>query len=375
MGKIVYLGHYEADEKRHTSPAGVTLMNYIIGAVNEAGYNLTVISPAPLINVEEREREEAFINKKTKCIFLPTVKLNKSLGIFGRYMCADKRSKNLDMELDLTVNDGDTLIVYHSLTLLRAVQRIKRRKNIKLIIQVCEIYADVIGEEKIKKSELEFFTLADSYIFSSPMLEKQINTSHKPYVICLGKYSTEKELTQRKNDGVLHIVYAGTLDPRKGAGTAVEAAAHLSDKYHLHILGFGNKKQREDIINKIEETNRLSKAKITYDGCLKGEEYTRFIQGCHIGLSTQSPQAEFNLTSFPSKILVYLSNGLRVISVRLPAIELSSIGKAVYYYENSNPLCIAEAIMKVDITDSYDGKGLLNELHKNFIKDIKKLLN
>ena len=49
----------------------------------------------------------------------------------------------------------------------------------------------------------------------------------------------------------------------------------------------------------------------------------KFIQKCQIGLCTQNIDAAFNTTSFPSKILSYMSNGLEVVGVNIAAIKNS----------------------------------------------------
>ena len=104
------------------------------------------------------------------------------------------------------------------------------------------------------------------------------------------------------------------------------------------------------------------------------EKYIRFIQSCDIGLSTQNPNAAFNDTSFPSKILSYLGNGLRVVSIRIPAIDLSSIGKYIYYYDRQGPEEIARAILNVDFKEPYDSRKAIMELADKFESEIAKLL-
>ena len=124
----------------------------------------------------------------------------------------------------------------------------------------------------------------------------------------------------------------------------------------------------------ISEVSKKSVATVTYDGLLSGEEYIRFIQSCDIGLSTQNPDAAFNATSFPSKILSYMSNGLRVVSIRIPAIEGSAIGKYMYYYDKQTPEEIAKAIMAVDLNDDYNGRQVISKLDAEFSYDIAKLM-
>ncbi len=61
-----------------------------------------------------------------------------------------------------------------------------------------------------------------------------------------------------------------------------------------------------------------------------------------------------------------MANGLKVVTVRIPAIENSAIGQDVYYYENQTPEEIAKAIMTVDFDDGYKGREKISELDSEF---------
>ena len=107
---------------------------------------------------------------------------------------------------------------------------------------------------------------------------------------------------------------------------------------------------------------------------LSGEDYIRFLQSCDIGLSTQNPDAAFNATSFPSKILSYMANSLQVVSIRIPAIEGSAIGEYMYYYDRQTPEEIAKAIMSVDMSNGMDPRQVIAGLDGTFRRHLKKLL-
>ena len=154
----------------------------------------------------------------------------------------------------------------------------------------------------------------------------------------------------------------------------MSAAEYLSENFWVHILGFGTDAEVRDMKQKISEMNSKIAATITYDGLLQGKEYISFMQKCQIGLSTQNPNAKFNNTSFPSKILSYMANGLRVVTVRIPVVEASAIGDDMYYYDKQEPKEIAEAIQSVDFKDGYDGRRKIQELDEKFKNDLKRLL-
>ena len=140
-------------------------------------------------------------------------------------------------------------------------------------------------------------------------------------------------------------------------------------------MGFGSEEDKQNLLKTIEDVSKKTECTVTYDGLKSGEEYIRFIQSCDIGLSTQNPDAAFNATSFPSKILSYMANGLRVVSIRIPAIESSAIGDYMYYYDRQTPEAIAKAIMQVDLNDGYNGREIISKLDKKFTKEIAELIN
>ena len=113
---------------------------------------------------------------------------------------------------------------------------------------------------------------------------------------------------------------------------------------------------------------------MSYDGLLSGEDYIRFIQSCDIGLSTQNPDAAFNATSFPSKILSYMANGLRVVSIRIPAIEQSAVGDMLIYYDKQTPQEIARAIRAVQMDALYHSRVRIQALDQAVCEQMGGLL-
>ena len=375
MEKIFYMAYYNStnsSERRNAVLSSVNKMNYICEALENNGYNTEIVSASGTTEKKFcKSKKVKLTDKTTLKLFSSLPRLNRIVSVIDRVILKTK----LFLYMIKNTNKDSIVMVYHSLGYMSLVKRLKKLKGFKLIIEAEEIYGDVIGDEKTSQKEYEFFKIADAFIFPTELLSEKVNTEKKPEVIIYGTYHIEKELPKLFSDGKIHCVYAGTLDPRKGEAIAsAESALFLNENYHIHILGFGNEKEKAETLNTIDSISKKSKAKITYDGLLSGEEYIKFIQSCDIGLSTQNPNGKYNDTSFPSKILSYMANGLRVVSVRIPVVEESGIGKCVYYYDEQTPENIAKAIKSIDFSEEYDSRKTIGVLDKAFICDLKTML-
>ena len=273
------------------------------------------------------------------------------------------------------IRSADTIVVYHSLALMRTIRAIKKIKKCNLIIEAEELYSDVTEDEKLRKKEIQYLQIADKYIVITELLNKQINLSGKTRIISHGTYRTNPKYSDKFDDGKVHVVYAGSFDPIKGGGiSAIESAAFLDKHYVLHILGKGTPSQNEMMIHKIAEISQKTECEIVFEGYKTGKEFDAFIQSCHIGLSTQQPDGKYNASSFPSKVLMYMSNGLPVVSVRIPAIETSEVGEYVYYYDTPSPENIAQAIQSVPLDKDLNVSDKLDTLDKEFKEGLAELL-
>jgi glycosyltransferase involved in cell wall biosynthesis len=142
----------------------------------------------------------------------------------------------------------------------------------------------------------------------------------------------------------------------------------------MHILGKGTQADTEIIRQRIQQVSTETGCSIVFDGYKTGKEYDTFIQSCHIGLSTQQPNGKYNVSSFPSKILMYMSNGLPVVSVKIPAVYTSNVGAYIYYYDEPTPANIADAVRSVPTHDYILAREKLRELDEKFKKELSDLL-
>lgn len=376
MSKITYLGYYDIagsdNQNRNITPAATNKMTYICSAMNQSDHDIEIISASGSLNRSYYPGCIKIVLPRTVLRLFPTCGHGGSLRrVISRWWTF----LNMFTYLFLHVKRGQNVIIYHSLGYMEWVKLLKKLKKFYLILEVEEIYGDVTGSSKTVHQEKAFFNIADAYIFPTQLLDQNINTKNKPSVIIYGTYQVESPRKECFNDNKIHVVYAGTLDPRKGGAIATAtASAFLTDKFHIHILGFGSQHDIHEMKELVKNYSIPGHATLTYDGVLFGEDYIKFIQKCHIGMSTQNPDATFNASSFPSKVLSYLANGLHVVSIRIPAIEYSAVGDMLDYYDIQTPEAIAQAIINVDVTTAYNSRNRIEELSKQFVQSLDKLL-
>ena len=375
-----YLGYYakNAVVERSNPLAAVTKMDYVANVLSRNEYTEIISASGVLGNKSDIAHTQRINDNLSVHYFYSVGRKNPILGKIGTLLL---HLQLLHYLLTQAKRD-EPIIVYHSLGYMRIIRCARKIKKFKLILEVEEIYADVSENKKTRRKELQFFRCADAYIFPTKLLSNEINKSNKPEVIIHGTYQVEpdrkcnifKDDIQESVEKVIHCVYAGTFDPTKGGAAAAAAAEFLPENYHVHILGFGTDEQKKQLQELIAAVQKKTKCTLTYDGLNSGEEYIQFLQKCHIGLCTQIPDAKYTETSFPSKVLVYLANGLRVLSVRIPAVENSAVGGILYYYDNQSPQEIANAIMSIPIEEDYNSRQLLNQLDEDCERNLKRLM-
>ncbi len=374
MSTIKYISYYDCAlnkaENRNYVLAATNKMDYICSAVKTVGYDVQIVSAS---GTKGKKPVKGKVYDKEGI----SVKLFSSIG-------RGNKIKNIIdiifLEIQLffyllfNIKNDETVIVYHSLGYMKVISLLKSLKRFKLILEVEEIYSDVIGNKKMKAKELKFFNKADSYIFPTELLNDKVNVNNKPFAIIYGTYKTEKQRKPIFSDGRIHCVYAGTLDPRKGALTAAKSARYLDERFQIHILGFGSDKDKQLILDEVEINKKSGYNNLSFDGLLDGEDYIRFIQSCKVGFSTQSPSADFNSTSFPSKVLSYLSNGLRVVSIEIESIRRSRVSDLLCFYNEDTPEAIAKAVKNIDYSSDYNSRDFIEKLSDDFKEKISDLL-
>lgn len=369
--KIYYLIHFDNKTNRNVTPSAITKGKYVASALASCSSEVEIVSLA----YPTKDSQDEVYYQVSENVICHLFKGKYSNNRIIRYLNHKLYDKKIRKYLKQNVKKDDIIVVYHSLANMKLVKYIKKDITDKIVYEVEEIYGDVINDEKTKTKELKAFKNASSYIFSNDYLNSIINTKQLPYVTCYGTYEIPTLYKETFNDNLIHCLYAGTLAQNKGALNAINVAKYLPNNYLIHILGFGSEKDIADIKNAVNEVNNsYGTTKVIYEGLKLNEEYLKFIQKCQIGLCTQNIDAAFNTTSFPSKILSYMSNGLEVVGVNIAAIKNSKVGQYIQFYNVPDEKEIANAILNINLNNKTNNVDVVKELDKEFKEDLKDML-
>ena len=360
--KIYYVAYYsdpDNENTRRAAPAADLQVSYLTEVLQDIGYAVEIISPCTIGDrkkgiVFERGYSKKIGNKKVD--FLPSIGSKyRGLRVLG-YILTD-----LALLMALLKKTDGKIIIYHSLSLgyvyhfLHAIKR-------KFILEVEEIYSDVYGGTWRRKRELAGAAKASCYIVPNRDIHKLF--PEKKWVLYHGSCRREPVMKRFFTDGKIHIVYAGTLDPRvAGDYVMVKIAEYLDDHYKIEILGVGSDEQKSVMKDEIAKVAGKG-CDIELHDCLYGDEYLQFIQSCDIGIYAQDPRSADIYTSFPSKIMSYLSNGLRVAATKTSVLERSEVSHLLFWAEKNEPDVFAEAIKSIDMEVAYDSRAELCRLER-----------
>ena len=281
--------------------------------------------------------------------------------------------------------DVKRVILYHSLLFFFLVPLL-RLAGKKITLQLNEIYSNEYPYNTIKNKLLEKILIwfSNDYILSTSELIKVLpkkNLNIKKIPIISGPISPEyvksKKNFIKKTNTILKLVYAGVIDKSKlgGAFIAIELAKLLNDKkFKLFIYGYGQKKNITFLINKIRDSNKKSKTKAYYKGNLDQSLLIKKIKKYNIGLALQN-NLSFAATSFPSKILTYISASLLpVFSYSRPIQKWASKNNIGYILKNNNLHDLAIYLKKIDYIDHKAIYMAAQHMQKSIKKSLSEFL-
>ena len=377
---IIYLGHYVSESNpqgRLAAASAVDKIDYVTRTITSAGTAVRMVSSAKTFdNRFHASSVEALAGDRELVSFATLPWIGKG----GKLLSLVFGDLALFFYLLSHTDRWDTVVAYHSLDyrwVLRAARWVRR---FRLVLEVEEVYQDVSQLSKGRaRSELATIACADHLILSTELLRERLAVDESKSIVCHGNY--HPDLVASRNvpvwdNDLVHVVYAGIIDSAKnGAFVAVEAARYLNSSFHIHILGFGSADEIGKLTELVKLVSQTAECRVSYDGLLRGQDFSGFLHGCSIGLSTQDGLGKYNASSFPSKVLTYLRHGLNVVSVPVPALECSVLSSAVVFAKGGDPQNVAEAIATASSSPILDTYGLLHSLDIKFREEMEQLLS
>lgn len=371
-GQIVYVGHYVRPEDvalRASAPSAVAKMNYVIGCLTRVGFEVYVCSmsrakgPRFLVGARHVLRPRATLSY-----------FSSPPWSWAPFKFASLHYARLALLLHLLFRRrAEVILVYHSLDVMGAVRAARRMRRFSLILEIEEVYSDAaepggLGHKRKRRRELGFLSSADAYILSTSSIEDRLGLAEGRAIVCNGDYSLARRLGLEKfgeTDGLVHLVYAGVIDTvKQGAFLALATARHLPSRFHLHVMGFGSDVDLDLFQRRLDD--EVPGARVTFHGKLVGFEHDALLQRCDVALAVQVTEGVFNSSSFPSKVLTYLSHGLTVVSVPAPAVVGSEVAECLSFSRDDSPQAIAAAVVAAVSADNPPPWEVLRRLDRQF---------
>lgn len=370
--KIIYIGNFDNNDTRCqllTQPSGNTKIKYIIDALTEAGFIVSFYSTAVSSKNETLKKE---------CYKYDGYEINYMLSVghssvFRRILSQLLVYSQL-LFLLLFLNREQLVLVYHTPQLSKFISFIRKAKHFHLLYEIEENYAIVrhLPLKEINK-EKELFKYGEGFIFVNDLIGNLYHLSSFPNVTCYGIYKFPLKKERNIDPSAISIVYAGGID--SDADLAVEVVRLLPSNYTLFVLGYGIQERIDSFLKKVLDDEVLNK-RVKYLGCLSGDEYSKFLDKCDIGLSTRYVNKMDSQYAFPSKIMVYLSHNLLTISTPHEAILHSSVTDCVCFSDDFTAESIAKCIEEnVEMKRNIENTERLKSMHDQFVLKLKDLVN
>lgn len=376
--RIKYIASYDSldnhEENRVNCLASYNKINYFLREISDVCESVEIISTSQTLNRHFYKGKRVKIDKNIDLTLFATLpRGGYLLKAFNVFFMRHQIKKYLRKSL---LKD-DIIIIYHSPGNIWLLKYLLRSK-FKVIEEVEEIYGDIYGKKRLSSKERKELPRASSFIFPTFMLSKIVNKENKKELIIHGAYINNKKdavVKLSKVDGKVHVCYTGILNPKKGCESFIKSGTFLSQSFVLHILGFGNKRELDNMDKIIREINKKSCATVVFDGVRTGDSYIEYLNSMDIGICPLNSKDGFVLTQFPSKVISYLSCGIEVLCSDVLSVKTSKVAEWVHFYNGNEPESIAEAIKTVDLNNKKNNEVLMEMLGLGFKKELKKFLS
>ena len=372
--KIHYIGWYidESESNQYSGNIpGMLKMRYVLSMLTSLDKQIIVLSLAS-------KSKNGFYKSKSVCRDNITIKYIGGFNGKGKlFSIINRLIKQLLFVSYVVFSVGrrDIIVLYHSVSYTKLLSRLKRVINRYTIIEVEEVYGySATCDRKWVQSEIAAIKQMDAFIVVNDGMIRTLNLPIERCVVSYGVGNIPERTIPRKEDGKIHVVYAGTIEARKrGAYTAAETAAFLPSNYIMHIIGFGNVDNVTRLNDIIKRINRAAGiVKVQYDGFFSGNDLDRFLFQCHIGLSSNVMRPNFANHSFPSKVITYMCHDLSVVLGYADAFYDVPISKGWQFYRCFEPEEIAKAITRTEVKPVGAYHEQIEQMNEDLLSFLKR---
>lgn len=302
------------------------------------------------------------LKTKTKNLRSKLKRILGPLSIFGKdisiYLFEKKSAKKLE---DSLIKENADIYVANDLNTLAVVYNVAKSMNKKVIYDSHELCVDhystsIIGKLLWKMEEKKYIKKVDVVIttneYRAKILKERYKLSKLPFIIrnipSLNKKVKRISLNKKRK---IKILYTGIYTGLRGLEELVESMEYVSDKFQLHLMGYGELKK---ILIEIIKEKQLQNIVFFHDPVPQNEvvnETSKY----DLGIVTYLPTNLNNYYCSPNKLYEYIQAGLGIISIDLP--EPSAV---ISKYNNGI------------LFSSYDPKEIANVINKIKIEDVLK---
>ncbi|RBW54261.1 hypothetical protein DS884_17560 [Tenacibaculum sp. E3R01] len=371
MAKVYYIGYYTSKGNPNcfdVFPSINSKMDYIIDSIKNKKNSIEIFSLGESNKFNFTKKQ--IVDNYEKIYYVSSfAKTNYLYKILSRIWLL----LQIVFFILFKVKRNSKVIVYHSYAIINAIKFSVFFKKITLIYEIEEIYKAAWnkGEKEIKK-EIKKLSIADKYIFVNDLMDKEF-MFNKEFLICYGSYK-KNVIKPKIEKEVINIVYAGFIgNYNSDVHLAIDSIRYLSNKYFLKVIGYGSEKDINEMIKKISKiNNEYNEKRIQFDGLLSGNELIDYYGKCDIGICTRLLDNKNSNYTFPSKVLVYLSNNLNVVASKIDCIVNSKIEECINFVDVLTPEGVAETILNnKNLVDDQ----ILESLDFNFREDLNTMIN
>ena len=232
--------------------------------------------------------------------------------------------------------------------------------------------------------ELIGIKIASGFITCSSEIMKKIifiRSDNPPIVMSYG-YQQDNLLQHvlHRNQNIppltnkLQILYSGTLDKERGILDIIQFMSFVEDIADLIITGRG---PLEEYVEKISSL----RSNIHYLGYLSESQYYELLNKVHVCVIPSPSSHAYSKYSFPSKLTIYLTFGIIVLSTKMDVLLNSPFKDMILFYDENDPVSFRSSLVNIQDrlnsipVKSYNLQTKLQKISLNEKKEICSLLN